>query len=134
MRVTNKKIFEKRRREIALIAATLFVKQGYLKTSMRNIAEKCGISIGTLYYYIKSKDEILSLFHQITSDELNKFDDENLVSQGHATPKQVLINAIDAMISFINETEDITVFWFQEAKNLNHQQTQLMLKTRRVPC
>jgi AcrR family transcriptional regulator len=107
-----------RRRELALSAASLFVKKGYRQTSMKDIAERCGISVGTLYYYIHSKDDILTLFQEITSEELDKFSRKNLKILLQKSPGEAIKKAIDSMISFIEATQDITVFWYQEARNL----------------
>jgi len=38
----------------------LFAKDGIASTSMREIAEGCGIKAGSLYYHFKSKDEIVA--------------------------------------------------------------------------
>ncbi|WP_207430430.1 TetR/AcrR family transcriptional regulator [Sabulibacter ruber] len=40
-------------------AMALFAEQGYDRTSIRQIAESAGISLGLLYNYYKSKDELL---------------------------------------------------------------------------
>ena len=54
-------LIDTRRRQIVQAAATLFVKKGYFQTSIREIAEASGMSIGALYHYIGSKDDILFL-------------------------------------------------------------------------
>jgi AcrR family transcriptional regulator len=55
----------KRRQDIAAKAALLFDQQGYHQTTMENIADLMGIKKPTLYHYFKSKDEILSLIHEV---------------------------------------------------------------------
>lgn len=40
-------------------AQRLIAEQGVDKTSMRNIAEEAGITTGAIYYYYKSKEELL---------------------------------------------------------------------------
>ena len=45
-----------RLRELAL---TLFAEQGYEKTSLREIAERLGVTKAALYYYFKSKEDIV---------------------------------------------------------------------------
>jgi AcrR family transcriptional regulator len=40
-------------------AQRLIAKSGVEKTSMRNIAEEAGITTGAIYYYYKSKEELL---------------------------------------------------------------------------
>jgi AcrR family transcriptional regulator len=45
-----------RLRELAL---QLFAEQGYEKTSLREIAERLGVTKAALYYYFKSKEDIV---------------------------------------------------------------------------
>jgi AcrR family transcriptional regulator len=47
------------RAEIMHVAMTRFVQQGYDKTSLREIAEACGVTKAALYYYFRTKDEIV---------------------------------------------------------------------------
>ena len=41
-------------------SARLFSQKSIASTSMRQIAQKCGIQAGSLYYHFKSKDEIIA--------------------------------------------------------------------------
>lgn len=59
--VKNKQLVETRRRQIIEAAVKLFVKNGFHKTTTREIAHATGISIGSLYEYIASKEDILYL-------------------------------------------------------------------------
>jgi TetR/AcrR family transcriptional regulator, cholesterol catabolism regulator len=58
----------KRRKEIFDEAIRLFNKKGLANTSVREIAEASGLTIGGLYYYIKSKDEI---FYTVTENSVH---------------------------------------------------------------
>jgi len=49
----------RRRKEIFNASVHLFLEKGFTETSMREIADAAGIGKSTLYYYFKSKDEIL---------------------------------------------------------------------------
>ncbi|MBC8631743.1 TetR/AcrR family transcriptional regulator [[Eubacterium] tenue] len=40
-------------------ASALFLKQGYTKTTIRQIADACNLGRGHLYYYFKKKEEIV---------------------------------------------------------------------------
>ena len=60
----------KRRQDIATKAALLFDQQGYHQTTMEDIADLMGIKKPTLYHYFRSKDEILSLIHEVFVDLL----------------------------------------------------------------
>jgi AcrR family transcriptional regulator len=50
---------EKRKGRIEEAARQLFIKQGFHATSMRNIAAKAGTSLGNVYNYYRTKEEIL---------------------------------------------------------------------------
>lgn len=45
-------------------ARRVFLKNGYERTSMRNIAEEINYSPGTLYFYFKDKGEIFNKLHE----------------------------------------------------------------------
>lgn len=53
------KNFKDRRSEILDVAETLFNIKGYEKTTINDILQQMGIAKGTLYYYFKSKEEVL---------------------------------------------------------------------------
>jgi AcrR family transcriptional regulator len=47
------------REQICAIAMELFNEQGYDKTSLREIADRLGVTKAALYYHFKSKEEIV---------------------------------------------------------------------------
>lgn len=55
----NNDLFQKRQTQIIKKATKLFMKKGYSQTSMREISKATAIDIRNLYYFIKSKDDIL---------------------------------------------------------------------------
>jgi AcrR family transcriptional regulator len=54
-------LVERRRRQIVDASVRLFVENGFHKTTTRQIARAAGFSIGTLYEYVASKEDILYL-------------------------------------------------------------------------
>src|SRR5216683_716730 len=48
------------RERIQAVALELFAEQGYEKTSLREIAERLGVTKAALYYHFKSKEDIVS--------------------------------------------------------------------------
>lgn len=54
-------LVERRHRQIVDAAVQLFIKNGFHKTTTRQIARAAGFSIGSLYEYITSKEDILYL-------------------------------------------------------------------------
>ena len=61
----HKDLFQKRQKQIISKATKLFMKKGYAQTTMREISKATGIDLRNLYYFIKSKDEILFLVCQM---------------------------------------------------------------------
>ncbi len=59
--VKNPELIERRRRQIIDAAVQLFIENGFHKTTTRQIARAAGISIGSLYEYIASKEDVLYL-------------------------------------------------------------------------
>lgn len=59
--VKNQALVEQRRRQIVDAAVTLFIQNGFHKTTTRQIAQAAGISIGSLYEYIETKEDVLYL-------------------------------------------------------------------------
>lgn len=78
-----------RRNEILNTAEPLFYVQGYHETAISDIVKKMGVAQGTLYYYFKSKDEILEA---LISRHLSKFISEvtpMIYSDGIAPPCKI---------------------------------------------
>jgi AcrR family transcriptional regulator len=53
------------------VALELFAEQGYEKTSLREIAERLGVTKAALYYHFKSKEDIV---HSLTDDYFAELD------------------------------------------------------------
>lgn len=59
--VKNPDLVEQRRRQIINAAVPLFIKDGFHKTTTRQIAKAAGVSVGSMYEYVASKEDILYL-------------------------------------------------------------------------
>jgi TetR/AcrR family transcriptional regulator, cholesterol catabolism regulator len=59
--VKNQALVGQRRRQIVDAAVNLFIDKGFHKTTTRQIARAAGISIGSLYEYIATKEDVLYL-------------------------------------------------------------------------
>jgi len=59
--IKNHDLVERRHRQIVDAAVQLFINKGFHKTTTRQIAHAAGFSIGSLYEYIASKEDILYL-------------------------------------------------------------------------
>ena len=61
--------FDRKLVEILRTAAAVFAEVGYDPASIRMVADRAGVSVAGLYYYVRSKDELLFLiqFHVFDS-------------------------------------------------------------------
>ncbi|MGE5286995.1 MAG: TetR/AcrR family transcriptional regulator [Micromonosporaceae bacterium] len=70
------------RGRIQAVAVELFAEQGYDKTSLREIAERLGVTKAALYYHFRSKEEIVrSLFTDYTAEV------DELIAWGRGQPR-----------------------------------------------
>jgi AcrR family transcriptional regulator len=70
------------REKIRAVALELFAEQGYEKTSLREIAERLGVTKAALYYHFKSKEDIVaSLFHDVQQEI------EKIIAWGDGQPR-----------------------------------------------
>jgi AcrR family transcriptional regulator len=70
------------RGRIQRVALELFAEQGYDKTSLREIAERLGVTKAALYYHFKSKEDIVA---SLIADRFRQIDE--LVAWGRELPR-----------------------------------------------
>src|SRR5215469_14143050 len=70
------------RARIQSVALELFAEHGYDKTSLREIAERLGVTKAALYYHFKSKEDIVT---SLVEDYFGAIDE--LVAWGKTQPK-----------------------------------------------
>jgi AcrR family transcriptional regulator len=62
--IKNKDLVLKRRKQIINAASKLFFEKGFDQTTMREISRASGLTMGSLYDYVRSKDDILVLVYK----------------------------------------------------------------------
>ncbi|MFH0729967.1 MAG: TetR/AcrR family transcriptional regulator [Pseudomonadota bacterium] len=70
--IKDPNLVERRRRQIVDASVQLFIEKGFHKTTTRQIAQAAGFSIGTLYEYVASKEDVLYLVCEAIHDEVEK--------------------------------------------------------------
>lgn len=79
-------------------AAELFYQHGYEATSLRQVAAKVGIQVGSLYNHISGKDDLLaSLMIGVIDDLLSA---QRAALRGRTDPVDKLVAMIDCHIRF----------------------------------
>ena len=118
--VKNPELVNRRRRQIADAAVQLFIEKGFHKTTTRQIASAAGFSIGSLYEYFASKEDILYLVCESIHAEVER---GVTMVMSQATGGQDALSAVireyfrvcDRMSDFIlliyQETQSLPVQW-----------------------
>lgn len=102
------------REQINIVAKRIFLKKGFSKTSMRDIAKGCGIGVSNIYNYYKSKDE---LFRHVVSPliaELEKMmyehhnvsDQDQFLSYARGESDDMIIEHVKEYLRLINNYHD----------------------------
>lgn len=65
---TNEEVFRLKRRAILSESGRIFSRQGYHNTSLDDVAKALKVAKGTLYNYVKDKQEILFECHKMALD------------------------------------------------------------------
>ena len=105
--------------QIVQAAAALFIKKGTINTGVRDIAEDSGITVGTLYHYFRSKEEIIAAFmdYAVAGTDIFYRESEELIRKNE--PLKALKLAIDAYYNYTDEAQNVILFWHQETRNLS---------------
>ncbi len=79
----------------------LFQKNGYDRTSVREISEAVGIQKASIYYHFNSKEDILAAIHNQVIDIL--FDCASLRQESDAQPDELLCGYIEDILHTMQE-------------------------------
>lgn len=123
----NMDLIEKKHQQIVDGACRLFFKKGYHGTTIREIAMASGMSMGQLYHYISSKDDVLFLIYKhmqmIWYDHLARSGIEQI-----RDPLKKLTLALHSTLQFMAENRKLFLFIYTETKYLNRMHLQVVLE------
>ncbi len=108
-------------------ACQKFFKKGYHKTTIREIAEASGMSMGQLYHYISSKDDVLFLIYQ----HMQRVWHNHLIQSGIddiSGPQERLNKALYYTLEFMIENKDLILFIYTETKYLEKNHLHVVLE------
>ncbi|HLR03885.1 MAG TPA: TetR/AcrR family transcriptional regulator [Virgibacillus sp.] len=127
--VKDKALIEKRRNQMIKGAIQLFKQKGFHKTTTREIAKESGFSIGTLYEYIRTKEDVLflvcdAIYEQVRS-RLEKVIDLECASL------ESLGTVMESYFQLMDEMQDEVVVMYQEVKSLKNDTKEYVLEKER---
>jgi TetR/AcrR family transcriptional regulator, cholesterol catabolism regulator len=124
--VKDHDLVEKRRSQIVDAAVGLFVNKGFHLTTTREIARAAGFSIGTLYEYIESKEDVLYLvcdaIHSNVEIQLKQAIDHG------TTGREALVGALKNYFQVCHRMQDHILLIYQESSSLKPDSLKYVLK------
>ena len=97
-------------REIFGKAMALFEKNGFRRTSMNEVAEACGVTKPTLYYYFRNKSHLLEILYEDITKEF--FSQVGELSEAKGSAAQRLHQLITLQVTYnIAHRSFLSIFW-----------------------
>jgi TetR/AcrR family transcriptional regulator, cholesterol catabolism regulator len=114
--VKDERLVEKRRDQMIRGAVSLFKQKGFHRTTTREIAKAAGFSIGTLYEYIRTKEDVLYLVCDSIYEQVRLELEELDIDQGTIDSLKL---GIAHYFQVMDRMQDEVLVMYQEAKSLS---------------
>jgi TetR/AcrR family transcriptional regulator, cholesterol catabolism regulator len=124
--VKDERLIKKRRDQMIKGAVSLFKQKGFHRATTREIAKAAGFSIGTLYEYIRNKEDILYLVCDSIYDHVReRLEKEIGVNNGSVEEFRL---SLAHFFRVMDEMQDEVLVMYQEAKSLTKDALPYVLK------
>ena len=124
--IQNEALRDRRWRQIVEASVPLFTRQGFHQTTTRQMARAVGLSIGPLYEYVRTKEDVLLLTCHYVHTDLEGALRDALTAEGTAMSR--LEHAIGAFIGIVDRLQDYIVFTYSESKSLGPGRVNVLLE------
>jgi AcrR family transcriptional regulator len=114
--VKDPDLVDRRRRQIADAAVQLFIDKGFHKTTTRQIARAAGFSIGSLYEYFASKEDILYMVCESIHAEVER--GVTAAMSQEARGRDALTKIIREYFMVCHRMSDFILLIYQETQSL----------------
>ena len=111
--IKNPELVLERRRQIIDSTVKLFIKHGYHKTTTRMIAKAANFSIGSLYEYVSSKEDLLYLVCKTIHEEVQDAVEKALSNTDTDTEKEKFAQVIRQYFYVCDKMGDHILLMYQ---------------------
>ncbi|OGP50011.1 MAG: hypothetical protein A3K30_02945 [Deltaproteobacteria bacterium RBG_13_51_10] len=125
--VKDDALVKQRREEIIQAASKIFTEKGYHLATIRDICKASGLGPGTLYNYIKKKEDILYLIYNQLTMMLTQCLVET-IENTKKDPYEQLKEALSKTIDIIWDYQDLILLMYQETASLDRESMHNILK------
>jgi len=124
--IKSKELVEKRREQIVIAAIKLFSQKGFVKTTLKDLAEEAGLSYGNVYDYVGNKEDIFLLVHEFVTGEA----DQGLANsmENVDDPLEKLKRMIHSEFELSNKWSGAILFVYQDIHVLNKELLHKLLR------
>ncbi|MBU1208347.1 MAG: TetR/AcrR family transcriptional regulator [Pseudomonadota bacterium] len=112
-RIKNEALIDRRRKQIVQGAVKVFSEKGFHKATVREIAEASGITLGTMYNYVRTKEDILFICYEYMTTILSEGLKEAIC--GLEDPREELRAILRRNMDIIYAHQDVVMFLYQES-------------------
>jgi AcrR family transcriptional regulator len=129
-RIKNSRLVEERHEQIFQAASKLIQKKGYHLTTLRDISRETGISLGNLYDYITTKEDILYMVHEKAAEIVARILGQEMGDIGDVKdPVQRLKEMIEKELEAVDRYQDLVMTIYQESHSLSKPSLRTMLRS-----
>jgi AcrR family transcriptional regulator len=118
-RIKNPKLIDQRRKQIIDGAIKVFSAKGFHSATVRELAEASGLTMGSMYNYIRSKEDIVFIVYDYITKILR--DEVTGAISGLTDSKERLKVALRQTLSTIYEYQDIVMFIYKASTFLDRE-------------
>ena len=116
-RIKSTKLIDLRRKQIIDGAIKVFTAKGFHSATVREIADAAGLTMGSLYNYIRSKEDIIYIVYDYITKILRKEVVDAIAEI--SDPKEKLKVALRKNLNTIYEYQDVVMFIYKASTFLD---------------
>ena len=127
--IKNESLVKRRRQQIFEAVVKLISKKGYHRTTLREISKESGITLGNLYDYISTKEDILYIIQEkATQAVMQAISKDN---EGNFNPVEKLERLINSELDAMNKYQDLIMIIYQESHAMFKETLHSLLRSER---
>lgn len=116
-KIKSEKLIDRRRKQIIDGAIKVFTAKGFHSATVREIADAAGLTMGSLYNYIASKEDIIHIVYDYITRVLRE--EMRGAIEGIGDPEKRLKAALHQNLKAVYQNQEIIMFIYKESASLD---------------
>jgi len=116
-KIKSEKLIDRRRKQIIDGAIKVFTAKGFHSATVREIADAAGLTMGSLYNYIASKEDIIHIVYDYITRVLRE--EMRGAIEGIGDPEERLKAALHQNLKAVYQNQEIIMFIYKESAALD---------------